>query len=263
MPISPIALPQLLLLITVFFGTSIISVVTGSTSLITVPVMLQVGIEPRTVLATNMFALLLLSIGGTLPFLKSQRIDRRRLPGLISLTLAGSTLGALLVLVVPATSIAPLISVFMLVIALFSVVNWNAGIKPVSGEPSRIAELTGYAVTFGLGIYSGFFIGGYVTMLTVAYINLFRMSFVEAIGITKLVNIFSCLVAVIIFASQGILDYQLGLILGITMFVGGLIGGQFALRSNDVWLKCIFIVTVMGLALKLILVQINASRQSN
>jgi uncharacterized protein len=147
--------------------------------------------------------------------------------------------------------------------SLFSVVNWNAGIKPVSGEPSRIAELTGYTVTFGLGIYGGFFSGGYVTMLTVAYINLFRMSFVEAIGITKLVNIFSCLVAVVIFASQGILDYQLGVILGITMFLGGLIGGQFALRLDDFWLKCIFIVTVVGLAVKLILAQMNASRQSN
>lgn len=251
---SALPIPQLLLLIAVFFGTSVISVVTGSTSLITVPVMLQMGIEPRTAIATNMFALLMLSIGGALPFLKSQRIERKRLPGLISLTLAGSILGALLVLVIPATSIAPLISGFMLVIALFSAMNWNAGIKPVSGEPSRLAELAGYAVTFGLGIYGGFFSGGYVTMLTVAYITLFRMSFVEAIGITKLVNVFSCLVAVVIFAWQGILDYQLGLILGAAMFIGGIVGGQFALKLDDIWLKCIFIVTVVGLAIKLILV---------
>jgi hypothetical protein len=51
---------KLLTLIAVFFITSIISVVTGSTSLITVPVMIQRGIEPRVAVATNMFALDLL-----------------------------------------------------------------------------------------------------------------------------------------------------------------------------------------------------------
>jgi hypothetical protein len=48
---------RLFWLMGIFFLTSAISVVTGSTSLITVPAMLQFHIEPRTALATNMFAL--------------------------------------------------------------------------------------------------------------------------------------------------------------------------------------------------------------
>ncbi len=48
---------KLLLLIVVFFATSLISVVTGDTSLITVPVMIQFGIEPHVAVATNMLAL--------------------------------------------------------------------------------------------------------------------------------------------------------------------------------------------------------------
>jgi uncharacterized protein len=57
-------------LMVIFFLNSAISVVTGSTSLITVPAMLQFHIEPRTALATNMFALTFMSMGGTLPFLR-------------------------------------------------------------------------------------------------------------------------------------------------------------------------------------------------
>jgi uncharacterized protein len=52
----------------IFFLTNIVSVVTGSTSLITVPTMLQFGIEPRSAVATNMFALTLMSVGGSLSF---------------------------------------------------------------------------------------------------------------------------------------------------------------------------------------------------
>jgi uncharacterized membrane protein YfcA len=54
----------LLWLILIFLVTSAVSVVTGSTSLITVPAMFQFHIEPRIALATNMFALTFMSVGG-------------------------------------------------------------------------------------------------------------------------------------------------------------------------------------------------------
>ncbi|WP_375480422.1 TSUP family transporter [uncultured Nostoc sp.] len=76
---------QLIILASIFFVASIISVIAGSTSLITVPVMLEFGVEPRTAIATNMFALTLMSIGGTLPFIGKGVINTHRLPLLISL----------------------------------------------------------------------------------------------------------------------------------------------------------------------------------
>jgi hypothetical protein len=59
---------KLSVLVTVFFFTSVISVVTGSTSLITVPVMIALGIESHVAVATNMLALTFMSVGGSLPF---------------------------------------------------------------------------------------------------------------------------------------------------------------------------------------------------
>jgi uncharacterized membrane protein YfcA len=235
---------QLLILITVFLIASVISVITGSTSLITVPVMLQFGIEPRTALATNMLALTLMSVGGTLPFVGKGVIDRRRLPLLIVLTLVASIVGALLVLVVPSRSMPLIISISMIVVTVLSIANRKAGIVPAEAIPSRIAEIAGYVVTFILGIYGGFFSGGYVTLLTAAYVMLFRMTFVQAIATTKLINIFSSLVATIIFMIQGIIDYKLGMILGLTMFVGGIIGGRITLSLSTVWLQRIYLTVV-------------------
>jgi uncharacterized protein len=79
----------------VFFATSVISVVTGSTSLITIPVMISLGIDPRVAIATNMLALTLMSIGGFAPFVGKRVISRSRLPVSIALTVAGSGIGAL------------------------------------------------------------------------------------------------------------------------------------------------------------------------
>ncbi len=223
--------------------------VTGSTSLITVPAMFQLGIEPRTALATNMLALTFMSIGGTLPFIGKSTIDRRRLPILIILTLTGSILGALLVLSVPSKAMPLIISMLMLAVVGFSIANRDAGVVLCSEKPSQIMELAGYVATFVLGIYGGFFSGGYVTLLTAAYITLFRMTFVEAIANTKLINIFSSLVATLIFIGRGIVDYKLGIILSLVMFVGGLIGSHFALKMSNIWLRRIFLATVVTLAL--------------
>ncbi|MBN3898157.1 MAG: sulfite exporter TauE/SafE family protein [Nostoc sp. NOS(2021)] len=244
---------QLLFLMITFFITSIISVITGSTSLITVPVMLQLSIEPRTALATNMLALTFMSIGGTLPFIGKKAIDISRLPIMIFLTLLGSIIGALLVLVVPSKSMPLIISIFIIAVAVFSITNRNAGIISTIESPSPIAEIGGYVATFVLGIYGGFFSGGYVTMLTAAYVNLFRMTFVQAVANTKFINIFSSLIATIIFFTQGIVDYKLGIILSITMFIGGIVGARVALKLSNIWLRRIFLTTVIALALKTLL----------
>jgi hypothetical protein len=244
---------QLLALIAIFFLTSIVSVVTGSTSLITVPAMLQFGIEPRSSVATNMLALTLMSLGGSLSFRGKNVIDRSRLPFLIVLTLAGSILGALLLLVIPSPIMPLMISVFMIAVALFSMVKHNAGITPVECQASRGREIAGYAATFVLGVYGGFFSGGYVTLLTAAFVALFGMTFMQAVSTTKLVNVFSSLVATLIFIWRGLVDYRLGILLGVIMFVGALVGGHITLRLSNVWLRRIFLAAVLALALKTLL----------
>ena len=252
-------IPQILILAVVFLAASIISVISGSTSLITVPVMLTFGIEPHIAIATNMLGLTLMSIGGTLPFVGKAIIDTRRLPLLIVLTLVGSVLGALLLLVVPSTAMPLIISISMIAVAILSFISRDAGLAPTEEKPSSIAEFSGYAATFSLGIYGGFFSGGYVTLLTAAYVILFRMTFIQAIATTKLINIFSSLIATLIFASQGVLNYQLGLILGLTMFLGGVIGGQISLRLNTVWLQRIYLTVVAILAV----ITLGKSQQQN
>ena len=239
---------QLLNLTGIFLIASVISVITGSTSLITVPVMFQFNIEPRTALATNMFALTFMSIGGTIPFIGKGVIDHRRLPVLIFLTLVSSILGALLVLIVPSKSMPLIISISMIAVTVFSIVNRDIGVVPAVEVPSQIASMAGYTATFILGIYGGFFSGGYVTLLTAAYVMLFRMTFIQAIATTKLINIFSSLIATLIFMVQGIVDYKLGIILGLTMFVGGIIGGRIALKLSNIWLQRIYLVVVSILA---------------
>ena len=244
-------LVQLLILCVVFFLTSSVSVVTGSTSLITVPVLIAFGVEPHVAVATNMLALIFMSAGGSLPFAQRGAIERRILPLGIMLTVVGSALGALLLLSIRTKTLQLTIAVAMIAIAVFSLLREDSksGQRPVT-VASRVG---GYLLTFALAIYGGLFSGGYVTMLTAVFVFLLGLSFLEAVATTKVMNVFSSLVATAIFAVRGVVDYRLGIILGMTMFLGAVIGGHMAIRLPEVWLRRAFVVAVFALAAKILI----------
>ena len=239
----------LIILIFLFFVTSVIGVVTGSNSLITVPVMFQFGVDPRVAVATNMFGLTFMNVGATIPFLRQGTIDRKKVTPLVGITLVASALGALLVLWITPANIKLLVSVAMIAVTIFTLLKRDAGIAATAEISTRATVLT-YVLTFALGVYGGLYSGGYVTMLTAALVAFFGMTFTESVASTKLINIFSSAIATLIFMWQGLVDYKLGFILAVTMFVGAYIGAHTVTKLSDRLLKRIFIGAVFILALK-------------
>jgi uncharacterized protein len=239
----------LIILIILFFITSVIGVVTGSNSLITVPVMIQFDVDPRVAVATNMFGLTFMNIGATIPFLRQGVIDKKKVAPLVGITLVASGLGALLVMLFTPASMKLLISIAMIAVTVFTLLKRDAGIAAAAEVSTRATVLT-YILTFVLGVYGGLYSGGYVTMLTAVYVAFFGMTFTESVASTKLINIFSSLIATLIFMCQGLVDYKLGFILAVTMFIGAYIGAHTVTKLSDVWLKRIFITAVLILAAK-------------
>ena len=243
---------ELSLLIAVFFFTSVISVVTGSTSLITVPVMIALGIEAHVAVATNMLALTFMSVGGSLPFIGRGVLSRSRLLPSVALTIIGSSLGAFLLLRVPLKALQITIAIAMIGVAVFSLLNKNLGRDSDDASASHVGVIAGYAATFLLAIYGGFFSGGYVTMLTAAFVLLFGTTFLQAVATTKVINVFSSGVATLVFVWRGVVDLKLGIVLGAFMFLGALLGGRIALFLSTVWLRRIFVAAVLGLAARML-----------
>src|SRR6478672_7424207 len=118
----------LIVLIVVFFLTAVVGVVTGSNSLIAVPVMFQFGMEPRVAVATNMFALVFMAVGGTIPFVRQRRIEYRKVTPLIVLTVVSSAIGALLVGMISGNGIKLIVSVAMIAVALFILLQRDRGV---------------------------------------------------------------------------------------------------------------------------------------
>ncbi|MGH9820791.1 MAG: sulfite exporter TauE/SafE family protein [Pyrinomonadaceae bacterium] len=242
---------ELVILIILFFITTAVGVVTGSNSLITVPVMFQFGINEKVAIATNMFGLTFMAVGASIPFLRQRKINVGKVSPMIVLTVVGSAIGAALVGLITNQGIKLMVSIAMIAVTLFTLVRKT----PKDGERHAVSTVSlaaAYILAFLLAIYGGLYSGGYVTILTATVVAFFGMTFSEAVAATKLINVFSSLVATIVFAWQGLIDYNLGLILGVTMFVGAYFGAHYATKLNEVWLRRIFLTTVFLLAIKIL-----------
>ena len=248
---------QILILVLLFFFTSVIGVVTGSNSLITVPVMFQIGMDEKVAVATNMFGLVFMAVGGAIPFVRSGTVRFKGLVPLIILTIAGSALGAAIVGLITNQSIKIIVTIAMVFIVVFTL--FKAGPKRVPGDPPEVdaplrssgkVSIIGFALTFLLAIYGGLYSGGYVTVLTASFVAFFSMTYAESIAATKVINVFSSLIATIVFLYQGLVNVPLGLLLGAAMFVGAYTGAHFATKLNEVWLRRIFLSAILLLAVK-------------
>ncbi|MEP6787728.1 MAG: sulfite exporter TauE/SafE family protein, partial [Acidobacteriota bacterium] len=167
----------------------------------------------------------------------------------IILTLISSALGALLVGIISTSGIKLIVSVAMICVAIFSLLRRNAGVGLEHKAVAHAVPIT-YVLVFLLGIYGGLFSGGYTTILTAVCVGVYGMQYTEAIASTKLINVFSSLVATAVFMWQGLVDYKLGIILGLTMFVAAYVGALYVTKLNDVWLRRIFLTSVFLLATK-------------
>lgn len=242
---------SLVILIIVFFLTSVIGVVTGSNSLIAVPAMFQAGIDPRVAVATNMFALVFMSIGGTIPFLRQGKIEFRKITPLLAITIVSSTLGAAIVGLITGDAIRLIVSIAMIVVVIFTIFRR----KPKPNAETSVSHLSlaiAFVLTFLLGVYGGLYSGGYVTILTASLVAFYGMSYSEAVANTKFINVFSSLVATVVFMWNGLVDYRLGLILGAAAFFGAYAGAHFVTKLNEIWVRRIFFSAVLLLAIKIL-----------
>jgi uncharacterized protein len=68
--------------------------------------------------------------------------------------------------------------------------------------------------------------------------------------VTKVLNLCSSLIATAVFAVRGLIDWKLGLLLGVESFAGAAAGAVMARNLSNFSLRQIFVVTVIALAAK-------------
>ncbi|WP_167132228.1 sulfite exporter TauE/SafE family protein [Paramicrobacterium chengjingii] len=227
----------------------------GSGSLVTLPVLLAVGIEPTAAIATNTIAMVLSALGGTLANREQLLRERREIAPLTLIAVVGGAIGAVLLLVTSPDAIQ-FVVLILLAVALLMVVGqpfiarWltrRAGETPQFPYRSAATRIG----AFFTSIYGGYFAAAQGVLLLGILGITTRRPIRDINGVKNLmtftVNVTAAL-AFTVTALFGGIDVKwlaVAVMAGAALF-GGYQGAAIAKRLPDLLLRALVVVVAIA-----------------
>jgi len=242
----------LLLIILIGIFTGIVAVTVGSSGLIVIPFLMNLGLNPYFAIATGKFSILSSFVSGGIKYNKEGVIKQKKLAFTLSLiTIAGAIIGANLVLKISENILKVTIIIILLIVLLSMITKNNFWLKHKKILKKQKKSIK-FIIMFLLGIYIGSIGVGFGSLVIFYLIYFFGFTYLESAALMTIVNFFGLIIAVIIFIANKVIDYSIGIPLLISIAIGGWIGAHFAVLKGSIWIRRLFILVTSILIIKLI-----------
>jgi len=242
---------DLLWLVLVGFVAGVINVVAGGGSLLTLPVLIFLGLPPNVANGSNRIAIIIQNIFAVKGF-KSKGVSAFPFSYYFAASATvGAILGASIATDIKGELFNKILAVVMVLIVVYMV------FKPKTTTEELVERLTGKHLWIGIiafffiGIYGGFIQAGvgYLILLALSSIN--HYSLVKSNAIKVFVAMVYSIFAVGIFAYNGLINWQYGLILSVGNASGAWFMSRYSVKKGDGFVKIFLIVMVIAMAIKL------------
>ncbi|MEJ5083030.1 MULTISPECIES: TSUP family transporter [unclassified Ochrobactrum] len=248
-----------LLLTMAAFIAGIIDSIAGGGGMITIPALLLAGIPPVEALGTNKLQGLFGSSSATIAYARKGHVNiREQWPEAIA-SLVGSVLGAFLATVLPVDIMRAALPILLIAIAVYF------ALKPSLGDLDRTRRigpfLFGMTIIPLIGFYDGLFGPGTGSFFMIAFVALAGFGVLKATAHTKLLNCASNVGGFATFALIGVINWKIGICMGIAQFIGAQIGASLAMKVGSRIIKPLLIVVSLALAMRLLMEPSNPIRQ--
>jgi hypothetical protein len=241
---------DLALLVVAALAAGVVDAIAGGGGLITLPALLAAGVPPQLALGTNKGQSVFGSAAALVRFARAGLVDRTRARIAFPAGLAGSLAGALAVTAIPPARLRPVVLALLVLAGV--VVGLRRGPPRVEARvPPRLAPLATAVIALVIGAYDGFFGPGTGTFLIVAFASLLGDGLRRASAEAKVVNFASNLAAVVLFASRGLVLWQVALPMAAAQAAGGALGAHLAVRRGDLLVRRVVLLVVLALVAKL------------
>ncbi len=236
--------PLLLAAVGLVAGT--LNVVAGGGSFLTLPILIFMGLPAGVANGTNRVGILLQNVAAVWSFDHHGVLDRRALLWAALPASIGAVAGVRLALITSDQAFERILAILM--VALSLVALWRPGVS--SGAQTRLRPPVLAAGFLVVGLYAGFIQAGVgfviLAVTTFAGLDLVRGNAVKVLTILCLTGL-----ALIIFASQGRVQWIPGLCLGVGTILGALIGARLTVLKGHIWLQRVVSTTIVLFAVKL------------
>ncbi|MBM6596655.1 sulfite exporter TauE/SafE family protein [Microvirga pudoricolor] len=220
--------------------------VASSGSVVSLPTLMWMGLHAIDANATNRIPVLIGGITATIELARNGKIPwKLAWQTSIPVTL-GSACGAGLAEMIPSHDLRIFITAAVLAALVLILTKLKDVINAAAAGTTRYG-LREKSLFFLVGIWLGFIVLDGATYLLLVLVLAVRLPLIEANAIKNFLSVPTTIVAMVIFASRGSVDWTLGGILGIGSIAGSYLGARLALSENaKQWIMRLLIFVIVG-----------------
>jgi uncharacterized protein len=224
--------------------------IAGGGGLITLPVLLNLGIDPKLALGTNKLQASFGSGSATVHYGRAGAVKIAECRRGCLFAFLGAATGSLLVQQLDPNFLKRLIPILLILVAIYI---W---LRPQLGEKDihpRIKQPL-FDVLFGLGIgfYDGFFGPGTGTFFTLAFMLGLGFNLTKATATSKVLNFATNIASLLVFLVARKVWFAAGIVMGLGQWLGARAGSKMVMRHGTKFIRPIFLSAVILITLKTI-----------
>lgn len=246
---TPLSSLELVALAAAGLVASVLNVIAGGGSFLTLPMLIFFGLPPTEANATNRLGVLAQNAGGVFGFHRHRVLDwpfavRASVPAL-----AGAVLGTWLALHVGDREFRRILATLMLAISLLTI--FRVGDRMASRLGSAPHRRDFLAVGFfAAGVYAGFVQAG-VGFLVLALTTLAGLDFVRGNAVKVFVILLTTTVSLGLFVAGGAVHWLPGAALAAGSLAGSLLGVRLTVLKGHAFVRLVVTVTILVFAVLL------------
>ncbi len=244
---------QLILIAAVGILAGFINVLAASGSMLVLPLLIFMGVDPNVANGTNRIAILTQNIIAVWRFQKQDLLSYRVNRPIMLAAVAGAFVGTLTA--VNLNKEVMNLSIGIILIVMFFVMLFNPNLWIKSQQQTRyerIKSKTQFFVFFLVGFYGGFIQAGVGVFLLAGLVVGIGYDLVRANAVKTYIMLAYTPISLAIFLYYGLIDWQIGLALALGQSIGAFFASEYATKIKTKFLSYFLLVIILLSGLKLI-----------
>lgn len=225
-----------------------IDAVCGGGGLISVPVLLTAGFSPAQAIAANKLQGAVGGLASTHYYAGKGLLDKKQLLIMLPPALVGGAAGTFSIALLGNEFMAKILPVMLILMALYFFFS-----KEITGSersPKLSIGMFSFTIIPLISFYDGFFGPGAGTFYLLAVTSLLGMTVVRGMAYSRVLNLASNLISLLVFIYLGKMAWIAGIIMAIGETIGVYIGSHFVYKNGAKLVRPLVVVACTLMAIK-------------
>lgn len=227
------------------FLAGFIDSVAGGGGIISIPAYFLAGLPTRTALGTNKCAMFCGTSLSAYKYIKSGKVIMKIAVVSALGSLAGSSIGTSLALIIPENVLKTVLMCVLPLVAIFLFAKKDFGATQVETNFSTLKTVClAFLIGLFIGCYDGLIGPGTGTFLIMAFSGILKLDLLKSSGCAKVSNLASNFASLLIYALNGEVMVLVAIPAAVFCMSGNFLGAKFAIKGGSKNIRKIMLVVV-------------------